>query len=95
MLLSASLKAGFIEEDKQAHIAATAMTSAISTVIAREYDLSENNAFIVGIVSGMLVGVSKELYDKSKGYEFSESDLMADFVGSLAGTSIVTFTYKF
>lgn len=97
LLLATQLQAGniFDEEDKVAHMTVSAMVASISTVLAREYGLTPTQGFAIGLGSALVVGAIKEASDKNKGGEFSGSDMMANFLGGLAGTSIITYTYKF
>ena len=83
------------EEDKQAHMAVTGMVAAITTIIMRENGYTPTQAFATALAAGMVVGLGKELYDRKHGGEFSGADMMANFLGSLGGASIITFTYKF
>ena len=97
-LLATGLSAGsviFEEKDKQAHMAVTGMVAAITTVVMRENDFTPTQAFMTAMAAGLLIGVAKEVYDKNNGGKFDNVDMMANFLGSLGGASIITMTYKF
>ena len=83
-----------LSKDKKEHILETAFISALSDEIYTKYYekkyLSKPNKtqrYIISISSGILAGIIKELYDKSKSNNhFDNDDLKADILGSVLGS---------
>lgn len=67
--------------DKVMHAEACALISSVVSVYA-------HNA-LIGAIAAIVVGVMKELYDKSTGEEFDCKDLVADVVGAVFGAVAV------
>jgi len=78
--------------DKQLHIGACYMVSSITTAYVYKRTCNERKAILVGFVSGMLVGVAKELYDINHG-DPDLADLAADAIGSGLGVICITITF--
>ena len=82
------------QNDKQKHIVATAVISALSDEIYCHYYRSKYNLapsktkrYLVSISSGIIAGFLKEMYDKSqKDNRFDYKDLQADIIGSILGS---------
>jgi hypothetical protein len=69
------------EPDKQKHITATAAISFTASSIASSKNFTPLESTLIGIGTGMLVGILKEATDDS----FSGGDLKADLLGSCIG----------
>lgn len=69
--------------DKVMHAETCAFISSVVSVYA-------HNA-LIGAIAAIVVGVLKELYDKSTGEEFDWKDLAADVVGAVFGSVAVGF----
>ena len=67
--------------DKVMHAETCALISSVVSVYA-------HNA-LIGVIAAIVVGVLKELYDKSTGEEFDWKDLAADVVGAVFGAVAV------
>lgn len=67
--------------DKVMHAEACAFVASVVSVYA-------HNA-LIGAIAAIVVGVLKELYDKSTGEEFDWKDLAADAVGAVFGAVAV------
>ena len=67
--------------DKVMHVETCALISSVVSVYA-------HNA-LIGTIATIVVGVLKELYDKSTGEEFDCKDLAADVVGAVFGAVAV------
>ena len=78
--------------DKQLHIGACYMVSSITTAYVYKRTCNERKAVLVGFVSGMLVGLAKELYDLNHG-DPDLADLAADAIGSGLGTICISITF--
>ena len=67
--------------DKVMHAETCALISSVVSVYA-------HNA-LIGAIAAIVVGLLKELYDKSTGEEFGCKDLAADVVGAVFGAVAV------
>ena len=67
--------------DKVMHAEACALISSVVSVYAHNV--------LIGAIAAIVVGVLKELYDKSTGEEFDWKDLAADVVGAVFGAVAV------
>lgn len=67
--------------DKVMHAEACAFVASVVSVYT-------HNA-LIGAIAAIVVGVLKELYDKSTGEEFDWKDLAADVVGAVFGAVAV------
>jgi len=91
-LLIVNLAFGKIGKDKYLHITGTFIISSISSNIAKEHGFSKKESIVIGVISGMTIGLLKEVYDSRKGGTgFSKADLVADGVGSVLGTIPIFF----
>lgn len=67
--------------DKVMHLEACALISSVVSVYVHNV--------LIGAIAAIVVGVLKELYDKSTGEEFDWKDLAADVVGAEFGAVAV------
>lgn len=67
--------------DKVMHAETCALISSVVSVYAHNV--------LIGAIAAIVVGVLKELYDKSTGEEFDWKDLAADAVGAVFGAVAV------
>jgi len=67
-------------KDKGCHLIAGAITAMMFTIIANP---------VVGVLSGVVVGVGKEMYDKFSYGKFDFEDLVATFLGGCFGAAII------
>lgn len=76
---------GFIEKDKTLHFNGGALIG--SSVYMYTYYKTDNLflSLLAAVASGIVVGVSKELYDKSKGKVVSRDDIVFTVSGSIGG----------
>lgn len=72
---------GKVGTDKVMHAEACALISSVVSVYA-------HNA-LIGAIAAIVVGVLKELYDKSTGEEFDWKDLAADAADAVFGAVAV------
>jgi uncharacterized protein YfiM (DUF2279 family) len=86
----------FQQKDKQKHIAATAVISGAATILARYYGANIFEAFAIGVMFGLLIGITKEKWD-SLGHGTEDiQDIYADTIGSVLGAIIsALFSFKF
>lgn len=92
LILSKGLLANdnfFNQNDKQGHIAISAMTASISSLIYSKNGYSERTSFWLGLATSMLVGVAKEVYDQNNGGKFDMKDILADGIGASLGSFVV------
>lgn len=78
-------KNGFIEKDKTLHFNGGAL---IGSSVYMFVHYKTDNVFLsllASVASGIIVGVSKEFYDKSKGGAISRDDIVFTVSGSLGG----------
>lgn len=79
-------KHGFIEKDKFLHSTAGAWVG--SSVYMYSYYKTDNKILSLGlaVLSAFAIGEAKELYDRSNGKKFSNSDLAVTTLGGFTGT---------
>jgi putative lipoprotein len=56
----------------------------------RAADVDRRSAGAAAIAGSLALGVSKELFDRSQGGDFSTRDLVWDALGTLAGLAIIS-----
>jgi len=80
ILISTSVNAGGIENDKQKHFIAETVICGTTMMYTESWWQT--------ILVGLSIGVLKETYDASQeGNEFSKNDMVANVLGCLAGVS--------
>jgi len=86
----------FQEEDKQMHIVATSAIGFTANAIAyKEYGLTAEQSFWVGVAAALTVGLAKELYDsRSGGTGFDSRDMLADGIGGVIGSGGMYVIYR-
>lgn len=82
-----------IPNDKVYHIGAGAVLSTWGTFAGKSLELSDENALLMGIGTGVAAGVGKELWDVSWrlfGYkdQFDVNDIAATTLGSIVGAGL-------
>ena len=98
LLLSTLLHANLFQEpDKQAHMTAAAVISLGTSVIAYDLGYTTTESYWIGVASGTLAGLLKELLDaRSGGSGFDGRDLVADGIGASVGAiPVFMFEIKF
>ncbi len=81
----------FQQEDKQAHIlVCSAISLTTTSYYYKTFDVTYPEAMFLGFVTGMVVGVGKEMYDDN----FDNQDIKADIIGSALGTVPHFVLYK-
>ena len=91
MLISTSVNAGGIENDKQQHF--------IGETIICSATMMYTESWWQTLLVGLSIGVLKETYDASQeGNEFSKNDMAANMLGCIAGISygatVLHFRYE-
>ena len=94
LFFSMAFSLNLSQTDKQKHILATGIISALSDEIYCSYYQSRYNTkpsktkrYIVSISSGIFAGFLKEMYDKTKkDNRFDHKDLQADILGAVLGS---------
>jgi uncharacterized protein YfiM (DUF2279 family) len=72
-----------VPHDKYLHVGASAAVAAAATTFAA----NSQNAVWYGLGAGAVVGVAKELVDRTRPHDrFDPKDVWADVVGTVAGT---------
>lgn len=72
-----------VPHDKYLHVGASAAVAATATTLAA----NSSNAVWYGLGAGVVVGVTKELVDRTQPHDrFDPKDVWADLVGTVAGT---------
>ena len=98
LLISFNAYAEDFGVDKVAHFGASFVVTAGTYKACDELFVHRNlfgikmtkyQALAAGVITGILVGVGKEVYDKASGGEFSKGDLLADGFGVFAGFGFV------
>ena len=85
LLLSISLNAQTIEKDKQKHFVAGVVSGFVGSKITK-------HKFLGSLVSSIIVGVGKEVYDEIKYKGFDNKDILATALGGLTvGITIKIF----
>ena len=88
----------FMQKDKQLHMVAGTMVGLVSSSFFHDkLGFSASQSYFAGVVTSLLVGVAKEMYDSRKGGTgFSTKDILATGLGGMGGSVIVVpFVYKF
>ena len=86
------------QEDKQKHmIVGAGIGLIVAPIVKKEFNLTETEAYWVGVTASLLAGLGKELYDsRDGGTGFDTQDLFATGLGGAVGASpILFFEYKF
>ena len=85
LLLSISLNAQTIQKDKQKHFIAGVVSGFVGSKITK-------HKFLGALVSSIIVGVGKEVYDEIKYKGFDNKDILATALGGLTvGVTIKIF----
>lgn len=85
LLLSISLTAQTIQKDKQKHFVAGVVSGFVGSKITK-------HKFLGALVSSIIVGVGKEVYDEIKYKGFNNKDILATALGGLTvGVTIKIF----
>lgn len=87
-LLLTPLLSFSIPKDKQLHIGCGAIISATTIEGMHLLHVKKKTAIFVGIGTGILAGIAKEIYDK----RFDRGDCLATSIGSIIGS--ITFVIK-
>ncbi len=82
MLLCLPVAADAFPDDKIQHMSISATLSFSALRVFDDYD----NSWLYAHASTLAFGIAKELYDEFDYGGFSKRDLVADFLGSLAGS---------
>tara|TARA_Y100000593_G_scaffold93218_1_gene187275 strand:- start:15 stop:311 length:297 start_codon:yes stop_codon:yes gene_type:complete len=90
-LLSFSLSAQTIPQDKMLHFSGCYIIGATTSTIA-SYHLPKKKAFWVGVISGTLIGLAKEIHDIEHGHA-DLGDLGADVIGASLGSFTVVIRF--
>ena len=84
-----------IPDDKAAHILAGALISQTTYIYTYKFTQDKNKALICSIVTPILVGTIKELYDSRKGGSgFDVKDLGCTVIGATIVIPLNLFVYK-
>ena len=85
LLLSISVTAQTIQKDKQKHFVAGVVSGYIGSKLTK-------NKFLGALVSSIIVGVGKEVYDEIKYKGFDNKDILATALGGVTiGITIKIF----
>lgn len=85
LLLSISVNAQTIEKDKQKHFVAGVVSGFVGSKITK-------HKFLGALVSSLIVGVGKEVYDEIKYKGFNNKDILATALGGVTiGITIKIF----
>ena len=91
MLISSHSLAQIIPQDKLLHLSASYVIASATTSLV-SYKYPKKKAFWIGVATGTLVGIGKELCDIKHGNP-EWGDLGADVVGALLGSFTVTIRF--
>lgn len=86
------------QQDKVLHAIAGNLVAASAAVVAYYgFDVSKNEAFWIGLASGVLVGLLKEVYDSQHRdrHTVDGQDAIATGVGGLAGALLIRLKFEF
>jgi len=81
-----------LHQDKQLHIGYTYIISSATTSYVLKKTGNKRKAILIGIGTGMAIGIGKEIYDARKG-SAEKGDLIADIIGSTFGSIVVTIPF--
>jgi len=81
-----------LHQDKQLHIGYTYIISSATTSYVLKKTGNKRKAILIGIGTGMAIGIGKELYDARNG-SAEKGDLIADIIGSTFGSIVVTIPF--
>lgn len=79
-----------IPRDKQLHLGAGTVISALSIEALHLLKVKKKTAVLVGFGAGCLAGIAKEIYDK----KFDRKDCIATSIGSGIGVISMSFIIK-
>ena len=80
-----------MKNDKILHLIAGIVAS-VSTVLMY-YSITNDINILVGLVTGILIGIGKELYDEYDYGGFDQYDMFATWFGAIIGTGVVYFLF--
>lgn len=84
------------QNDKQKHIAGSAVIGMTAAGIARHYECSKLESFLIGVGSAVIIGWVKEVADGHGLGHRDIDDIDADMVGGIAGSAVSSqFSWKF
>lgn len=85
------------QNDKILHAVAGSLIAASSALVAYYgFHLSENQAFWVGLATGVLAGILKEVYDSHhSGHTVDDRDSHATAIGGLMGSFFIRLKFEF
>jgi len=91
LLLTTALTFGgdsfFQQEDKQAHMAITALAGSLGTLYCKsQLELSSTESFFCGVGTALVIGIAKESYDQHSYGGWDNEDLKADLIGGVVGS---------
>lgn len=78
--------------DKVKHFFVSAFLQSVAFSVARTARMERSNAHLAAGVITLAVGVSKEVFDRRRGGNFSAADLGWDAAGALAAGAILNGT---
>jgi len=81
-----------LHQDKQLHVGYTYIISSATTSYVLKKTGNKRKAILIGIGTGMAIGIGKELYDARNG-SAEKGDLIADIIGSTFGSIVVTIPF--
>ena len=74
----------WLGSDKARHVWMSYAATAFTYAAVRSADQDRDVALTIAVPAGVIAGVGKELYDRSRGERFSTRDLVADAIGIAA-----------
>jgi uncharacterized protein YfiM (DUF2279 family) len=81
-----------MHQDKQLHISYTYIISSATTSYVLKRTKNKKRAIIIGIGTGVIIGIGKEVYD-AKTSKAERGDIIADIVGATLGSFVVTIPF--
>lgn len=85
LLISTTVSAQ-IQTDKVAHFGVGYVSGVIATGLTKPSKLTWFKSIAIGFGTSATLGIGKEIYDKSKGKEFSYKDIGATVLGGIIGS---------